>query len=71
MSDLPVQLVAVSAVDHPDRDAWVDEQAAIAATEGGLVLGDYLGRETVLPEPRDPRLCCHLYAAVEDDGGAG
>lgn len=65
MPELPTRMVAVSAVDHPDRDAWVDEQAAAEAAEGGLVLGGYLGRETVLPD--HVGMCCHLYA-VTDDG---
>ena len=57
-------LIAVSAVEHPQRDAWVDEHAAIAAAESGVTLGEYLGREDVLGPRRPAGLCCHLFAAT-------
>lgn len=66
MTDLPTRLIAVTAIGHPERDAWVEDRATEEAFETGVALGDYLGRETVLPEPRDAGLCCHLYAV--DDG---
>jgi hypothetical protein len=57
--------IAVSAVVHPVRDEWVDEQAAVRAGVADLVLGEYLGREDVLPNPAG--LCCHVYAALTEE----
>jgi hypothetical protein len=56
-------MIVVSAVDHPTLDDWVTEQAEAEAVRSGLVLGEYLGREDVLPSPRPPDLCCHVFAA--------
>jgi hypothetical protein len=61
-------LIAVSAVNHPERDVWVDEHAAIAAAEGNLVLGEYWGREDVLPG-HHPELRCHLFKAETASDG--
>jgi hypothetical protein len=61
--------IHVTVVDHPERDAWTDEQAALAAAEAGWTLGDYLGREAdAYPDPPD-WLRCHVYAATEADEG--
>lgn len=69
MPDLPTgPLIAVSAVDHPVRDAWVDEHAADEAARTGVTLGAYLGREDVLGPRRPAGLCCHLYAVDEGSG---
>lgn len=57
-------MIAVSAVDHPDQDEWVREQAEAEAGRSGWQLGDYLGREDVLGADRAPDLCCHLFAAT-------
>jgi hypothetical protein len=55
--------VVVAATEHPELDEWVCDQALQAATDNGLALGDYLGREDVLPEPQSPGICCHVFAA--------
>ena len=36
-------LIAVSAVEHPELDDWVREQAHAEADKSGAELGDYLG----------------------------
>lgn len=59
-------LIAVSAVDHPDLDPWVLEQAEDEAAKSGARLGDYLGREDVLGDNRAPDLCCHIFATKAD-----
>lgn len=56
-------LIVVSAVDHPVLDDWVHERAAEEATLSRLVLGEYLGREDVLPQ-RPDGLCCHVFQAA-------
>lgn len=58
-------VILVSAVDHPEHDDWVHEQATEEATRQGWTLGNYLGREDALGARRDPNLCCHVYG-VED-----
>ena len=69
MPDLPTgPLIAVSAVDHPQRDAWVDEKAAEWATHEGVTLGRYLGREVDVYPVVPDGICCHLYAV--DEGSA-
>jgi len=70
MPNLPKHLIAVTAVDHPDRDAWTDEHADIGAAENGLVIVGHLGREIDVYGPTDLGLCCHLYEARPDDGSA-
>lgn len=55
--------VVVAATEHPELDDWVCDQALQAAADNGLALGEYLGREDVLPESRSPDICCHVFAA--------
>jgi hypothetical protein len=57
-------LIVVSAVEHPERDDWVMQQAEAEAARSGVELGGYLGREDWLPEPRPADLCCHVFAAT-------
>lgn len=54
-------LIVVAADEHPELDAWVLDQAQAEADKSDLRLGDYLGREDVLPHPEG--LCCHVFAA--------
>lgn len=59
-------LIAVLADEHPERDAWVDEQARNAP---GLDLGIPINDETyqgVWRTPRPERTLCHLFALTED-----
>lgn len=58
-------LIVVSAVEHPDLDDWVREQAQSEANNQGVQLGDYLGREDYLGPDRSPDLCCHIFAVGE------
>lgn len=67
VTSLPSRMVAVSATDHSELDDWVIEQAKAEAIRSGWQLAEYLGREDVLPEPRQPGLCCHLFAAEGDE----
>lgn len=70
MPDLPTgPLIAVTAVGHPQRDAWVDQKAAEWAAREGVTLGTYLGRERDVYPNQPAGICCHLYA-VADDGSA-
>jgi hypothetical protein len=54
-------LIVVAAGEHPELDDWVREQARAEAAKSGVELGEYLGREDVLPEPAG--LCCHVFQA--------
>ena len=56
-------LIVVAAGEHPELDDWVWEQAEAEATKNGVELGEYLGREDVLPEPAG--LCCHVWRVAE------
>jgi hypothetical protein len=58
-----MMLILVSAVDHPEMDDWVREQAQEEADRGGLVLGDYLGREGALDLAATSDMCCHAFRA--------
>jgi hypothetical protein len=57
-----MRMIIVSAVEHPDLDNWVFDEARAEATRSDLLLGEYLGREDVLPQA-PPGLCCHVFAA--------
>ena len=57
-----VSLIVVSAVEHPNIDEWVWEHARAEAAASVVILGEYLGREDVLPPPRPSDLCCHVFA---------
>lgn len=59
--------VLVNAVEHPEVDDWVYEQAHAQAAADGLTLGDYLGREDVLGEARPSGMCCHVFDAHRAD----
>lgn len=61
---MPASLIAVSAVEHPELDEWVREQAADEASRSGVQLGEYLGREDWLGEQQPPDLCCHLFTII-------
>jgi hypothetical protein len=65
--------VVVSAVEHPDIDAWVWERARQEARASNWTLGKYLGREGhVLSQAviqHNPDLCFHAFLAQPDKGG--
>lgn len=63
--------IVVAADAHPVIDEWVWERARSEAATSGLALGEYLGREDVLPAPRPPDLCCHVFAADRPDQPEG
>jgi hypothetical protein len=56
--------IGVTAVEHPDVDEWVMEQARAEAGRIGVQLVEYLGREDSLPEPRPADLHCHVFSAA-------
>ena len=63
----PIVVVATRERDgdeHPTVDDWVTEHARAQAARSGVVPHAYLGREDVLPGPRDPDVSCHVFAAA-------
>lgn len=62
-------LILVDATEHPTCDAWVDGRAADWAAENHLAVGDYLGREDVIPpRHRSPDMCGHVFTVVGQPG---
>jgi hypothetical protein len=59
-----VPVIVVTAVDHPELDDWVRQQAAREAAASGWTVGKYLGREDILGRRRPPDACCHVFEAV-------
>ncbi len=57
-------MIVVSATEHPELDHWVFDEARAEAARSNLLLGEYLGREDVLPLPVPPDVCCHVFAAT-------
>jgi len=57
-------LIVVAAHEHPDVDDWVIEQASAEAVRNGVTLGEYRGREDVLPPPQPDHVRCHVFGTV-------
>jgi hypothetical protein len=55
--------IVVAADEHPELDDWVKEHAEAEAAHAGVTIVSYLGREDMLPAPRPPDLCCHVFIA--------
>lgn len=64
-------LIVVSAHDHPECDNWVVEQARAEAARSGVRLGEYQGREDILPVPVPSDTCCHVFTAEAVEVGEG
>jgi hypothetical protein len=56
-------MIVVAATEHPELDNWVFDEARAEAARSDLLLGEYLGREDVLPQA-PPDACLHVFAAA-------